>query len=200
MGSRSIDVGRVIFVGSPNGGTAFASKEHIKKYLDRITNIFTLVAKADNTGTVETLEAVFTAVKTLAVGAFGGLDGIQCMAPGSEFMRRLDTQAAHGTRYFALASDYAADPTGIKSRFMDLAVDRLLFGNRGNDLVVPTESVYDRRSGLGDAPAEERRAEGASNGNAFPISERLVYEGGVDHSGYFATPRSHKQIMEWLSA
>jgi len=199
MGSRSIDVGRVIFVGSPNGGTAFASKEHIKKYLDRITNIFTLVAKADNTGTVETLEAVFTAVKTIAVGVFGGLDGIQCMAPGSDFMRSLDNQAVQGTRYFALASDYAADAASIKGRFMDLAVDRLMFGDSGNDLVVPTESVFDRRSGLGGAPEEDRRVEG-SNGAAFPISERLVYDGGVDHSGYFATPQSHEKIMEWLSA
>ncbi len=200
LGSRKINVGRVVFVGSPNGGTAFASKEHIKKLLDRMTNLFTLVAQADQSGTVETLEAVFAAVKTLAVGVFGGLDGIQCMAPGSEFMRRLDGHGPQGTRYFALASNYAADPSTARRRFIDHAVDRLLFGQRGNDLVVPTDSVFDRRSGLGKPPAEERRGNGASDGSGFPISERVIYEGGVDHSGYFATPRSHEKIMEWLSS
>ena len=127
------------------------------------------------------LEGVITVVKQLAVGAVKGLDGLAAMRPDgpflSEWLNRGDGGAA---RYHAIASDYEPLDPGLAAWARDGIMD-WIFGRAGNDLVVPTDGVYD------------------SNGaGGFPVAEPLVLDEGVHHNGFFANRTVQDRLLTWL--
>jgi hypothetical protein len=179
LGSRSVRVGRVVFVGTPNAGTTLADADHMGDFIDAYTNLLTFLP---DTGITEVLAAVVTVAKQLAVGAVKGLPGLQSMRPGGAFARSLNAGTRCGdTRYFALASDFTPDDPAFPQFALNGLMDRI-FGVP-NDLVVPTDGVF-RPNGSG----------------FFPIEKPLVFHGhdAVAHTGYFANGRAREQIMEWL--
>jgi len=178
-----LSVRRLVMVAAPNAGTALAAVTHWKTLVDRMTNILQFVP--DNPVT-DTMAAVLTLLKHVALGAVDGLDGLTAMDPdGSYLHTRLNqkTALARG-RYFAVASDYQP-PQGSPLRRVarDGLVD-LVFGLRENDLVVPTDGVYT-----------------GPEAGGFPILAPLVFPAtaGVEHSTYMGQEPFTAQLLQWLA-
>jgi hypothetical protein len=176
---RSPRVRRVVFVATPNAGTVLADARHIESFIDTYTNLLNFLP--DN-GVTEVLEGVVTVAKMLSVGVLGGMDGLRCMDPRGDFLAWLNAPSGGGMSYHALAGDF--EPTSpawrewAKNRLLDSVFDRAR-----NDLVVPTEGVYE-----------------ANGSDLFPIGPRLTYgaEDGVSHSTFFSEPRTQERILSWL--
>ena len=106
-----VRVRRVVFVGTPNEGTALADPEHLAVLLDRmatVANLFPGVPVA------EVLDAVLSVVNALAQGALTGLEGLAAMRPGGDFLTRLSGGPDVEAEYFALASDFEPTRPGLK--------------------------------------------------------------------------------------
>ncbi|MCI0436828.1 MAG: caspase family protein, partial [Gemmatimonadetes bacterium] len=175
LGSRSVRVGRVVFAGSPNAGTILADGSHIGDLIDTYTNIANFIPEI---GASDVIAGVITVAKQIAVGAIGGLKGLQSMRPAAEVGQWLNAgDRAGDTRYFALSSDYTPAEPG----FANFAKNRLMdFIFKGpNDLVVPTNGVFEE------------------NGSGwFPIEDRHVFSGGdgVAHTAFFASRAARDRI------
>ncbi|HKG91353.1 MAG TPA: CHAT domain-containing protein, partial [Gemmatimonadaceae bacterium] len=187
LGGRDFRVGKVVFVGVPNAGTALAAPDHMVQMIDRFTSVLNIFP----TGLVtETLEAIVTAVKVIGHGALKGLDGLASMNPSGAFLGALRAgRDRSGATYFAVAADY--EPAGgplaalvTKQGVADAALDRI-FDAEPNDLVVPTGGVY---------------AEGAGPDFPIPDERRLAFgaAAGVIHTTYFARPEMAAKLREWL--
>ncbi|WP_412069607.1 caspase family protein [Rubrivirga sp. IMCC43871] len=184
LGARSLAVGKVVFVASPNAGTALADSTHMGDLIDSYTNLLTLVP--DNPVT-DALDGIVTVAKLLAVGVLEGLDGLRAMQPAGEFLRGLNALNGRGdTRYLALAADFKPAHPGLA----DWAKNRLLgrvFGAE-NDLVVPTASVY------GDTDADGVDLVAEADRHVFPTAA------GVAHSTFFQHPDAQAKLLTWLHA
>lgn len=182
LGSRAITIRQVVFIATPNAGTALADFKHLGELVDRYTSILNLFP--DN-GVTNVLETIITVVKHLAVGALSGLPGLTSMTPGGPYLAELNQPSTGGTFYRALAADYEPANAGLQAlvRIRDAVTDRV-FSDAGNDLVVPSAGVYD--------------ANGASG---FPIDARHTYaaEEGVQHSGFFRHADARRRLLAWLT-
>jgi hypothetical protein len=181
LGGRAVRVGKVVFVGAPNAGTALADPDRMGALIDTYATVLNLIPEP---ATKEVLQAVVTVAKQLAVGAAKGLPGLQAMRPDGAFAKRLNAGARAGdTRYFALTSDYTPRHAGLKRLLADRLMDGIFKG--GNDLVVPSEGVW------------------SANGSGFfPIDEKRVLSDGesVAHTEFFTSPGAQRQMLEWLTA
>ena len=179
-------VRRVVFVGTPNAGTALADPDHLIDLLDRVTSILNLAPLGAYLVAQETLEAVITVIKMLGSGAVGGLPGLTAMRPAGAFLRRLDRRAAIDADHYAITADF--EPTGslaalVRTTIADQVMDRI-FGAAANDLVVPTLGVlpYGRQA----PPMPEQRI------------LRFAPGQGISHSHYFAEPDTSRKLAAWL--
>jgi Caspase domain len=179
FGSRQLRVRNAVFVGAPNAGTTLADPDHMNAFIDTYTNLLSFVP--DNFVTTP-LEGIITVAKLLAVGALGGLRGLQSMRPRGDFERWLNSGSRSGeSRYFALASDFTPNEPGLRRLATDRLIDRIF--KEKNDLVVPTDGVF------------------SANGSGFfPIDDRHVFEGtsAIAHTDFFASEAARSKIMEWL--
>jgi caspase domain-containing protein len=180
LGSKGVSVGRVVFVATPNAGTALADGEHLGDLVDTYTNVLNFIP--DN-GVTDVLEGVVTVAKMLAVGAMKGLDGLASMVPDGDFQKWLNAGPAPvGTTYCALAADYEPTIPALADFARDWVMDKV-FAKLGNDLVVPTDGVF------------------AENGaGLFPIDDRHVFakEDGVAHTRFFADRTTQDKLVSWL--
>jgi hypothetical protein len=168
-------VRRVVHVATPNSGTVLASKDRLGDLLDVFTNLVTLFFE-ETTGAV--LAGVLEVVKQVAVGVHGGLEGLAAMDPATEALQRLNGQIA-GDQVFAIASNFQPAGASLPIRALDTLTDAM-FGEP-NDLVVPTEGVY--------------------NAGAYTVTRQYNASGcqpPVSHSGYFADPDVRRQLDQWL--
>lgn len=179
MGSREINLRKAVLVAVPNAGTLLADIDHWDNLVETYT---TLLNFFPDNGVTETLEAIVTVVKQIAVAALKGLEGLMSMQPGGAFLTSLNAAPAASTRYYALASNYEPVDTnpGISS-YKNFLFDKLFRAH--NDLVVPTDGVWD-----------------ANGSAAFPITERHVFEAGdaVHHGGFFSNAAATDKILAWL--
>lgn len=179
LGDR-LTVRNLVMVAPPNAGTALADKEHISQLLDRITN---LVQYLPDNGVTDVLGLVLSIVKQVAVGAFGGLEGIMSMNPSGADLKGFNRSRGSAATYRVVASNFEP-PAG--SSLARIARDKgtdIVFEQVLNDLVVPTLGAYE----LPDTPG-------------FPVADPLVFpaEAGVDHSSYFGRPELSAKLLEWL--
>jgi hypothetical protein len=173
---------RVVFVATPNRGTAFCNVRYLGFLLDVLTN---LIGVVQGNPVLDALEVITAVAKQLAVGALGGLEGLTAMDPRGPYLGRLNQASGRAAVYTAAASDFEPRPgMPVARRLRDRFTDAL-FRGEPNDLVVPTEGVY-----------------GANGASGFPIpaSETLLFPGldGVDHSGFWERPRLHQALLRWL--
>jgi pimeloyl-ACP methyl ester carboxylesterase len=181
LGSRTLRVRRVIFVATPNAGTALADAKHLCDLIDRYTNLLSLVP---DIGVTDVLDGIVTVAKMLAVGAMKGLDGLQSMVPDGDFQKWLnDGPAPRDTTYCALAANYEPSSPALKAFISDGVMDTV-FRALGNDLVVPTDGVYEK-NGAG----------------LFPISSRHVFakSDDVTHTKFFANRTTQEKLLTWLA-
>jgi pimeloyl-ACP methyl ester carboxylesterase len=173
-------VRNLVMVAPPNAGTALADKEHLSRLLDRITN---LVQYIPDNGVTDVLGLVLSVVKQLAVGAFGGLEGIMAMDPQGADLKAFNHSPGSAATYRVVASDFEPPPGSSLGRIARDQGTDYVFGQAQNDLVVPTLGAYELPSTPG-----------------FPVADPLVFpsEASVDHSSYFGRPELWAKLMEWL--
>lgn len=177
---RRVNVGRCVFVGTPNCGTPLADAANQAKALDMFTNLITFIPVP---GVTDALRMIMGVLKQVATGAVGGLDGLRAMGTAGTFTPWLNTGARTGaTRYFAVAGNATPTIPGLKRFLMSRAIAPLLGAT--HDFAVPTESVTGQKdSGFG------------------PIEDKLVLEGNeaASYAKYFEHAAAREKILEWLS-
>jgi hypothetical protein len=180
-----INVGKVVFVATPNNGTALADEENIVGLLDRVATLSNIMP---GTPWAEALDAVLAVVKTVAHGVLTGLSGLASMRPRGDFLGSLNRGTQVNTEYYALAANYEPTHAGLKA-LVSAAKDTLIdtvFGGEPNDLVVPTIGVY----------------EGAADAN-FPIPAANLLEfppdRSINHSTFWGEPETAERFLAWLA-
>ena len=169
-----VRVGRVVFAGTPNKGSALASPEHLPDLIDRYTTALNMLSFGP---VAEVLDAIIAVVKVLAHGSFEGLEGLSSADPAGEFMTRLDPQLASGTDYFGIGANFESTDPGVAAFLKSKAMDSL-FDDADNDLVVAVDSV-----------------ESAS----MKGFHRYEPADAVNHSGYFEVPHTEELLCGWLT-
>lgn len=179
IGDR-LRVRNLVMVAPPNAGTALADKEHLSQLLDRFTN---LVQYIPDNGVTDVLGLVLSIVKQVAVGAFGGLDGIMSMNPSGTGLRAFNASPGHTATYRVATSDFEPPQGSSLARIARDHGTDIVFKAVRNDLVVPTVGAYE----LPGTPG-------------FPVPDPLVFpkEAGVDHGSFFGRPELGAKLLEWL--
>ncbi|RAG81552.1 hypothetical protein DN069_32375 [Streptacidiphilus pinicola] len=176
-GLRAPSVRRLVHVGSPNAGTVLASSKRLGDLLDVVTNLFALFP--DGT-VIDALQVVLEVVKQCAVGVLHGLDGLAAMDPASPTLTALNaTPVPPACTVHAVASNYDPRPdAALPIRALNALVDRLF--NTGNDLVVPTDGVFQASS--------------------YTVPDPVVLQArdAVAHSDYFQFAEVRKNLLTWL--
>ena len=185
LDASHIDVQRMVLAGVPNKGTLLADPERMVDMVDRLTTVLNLFPTGP---TAETLEALVTVIKVLGHGMLTGLEGLASMCPQGEFLRRLNSSAAPSSDYYGIASNYQPTDRGLRallSRAADAVADKV-FDNASNDLVVPTDGVFEQ-NGSGRFP--------------LPPERRMCFEpsDGVMHTALFEQPRVSEHLLAWLA-
>ena len=179
LGNRTLKVGQVVFVGSPNAGTRMADGRFLNTLLDTYTN---MVIKMPGSMTVQALQVLLVVLKHLATGAQAGLVGLQSMAPDGEFTRWInDGNGSTEARYRAITAHYQATEAGMVRLASRIAADKVF--SDPHDLVVPVASVYD-----------------ANGSPHFPIADHVVFKGAeaMSHVAYFGNPAVQERLLQWL--
>ena len=176
---RQLAIRRLLMIGVPNAGTALADGQHLVSFIDSYTTLLNLLPTP---AVVDVLETLVTVMKQVALGAFKGLDGITSMLPKGEYLAKLNVglRSQIPTHYYAMGSNFEPAQPGF-GQFKDGIIDKI-FGI-DNDGIVPTFGVADR------------------NGSSmFPVVDSHVFQGEVDHSGYFRNAEAVKIMRDWLTA
>jgi pimeloyl-ACP methyl ester carboxylesterase len=175
-----LSVRTLVMVGTPNAGTALADRAHLSQLLDRVTDLAQYIPDA---GVTDVLGLVLSILKQLTVGAFGGLEGIMSMDPAGEYLKAFNATPGSKATYRAIASNYNPPRGASLARVARNKGTDFVFQKAENDLVVPTNGVFEVDGAVG-----------------FPIADPLVFaaEAGVDHSSYFTRPEVSAKLLEWL--
>jgi hypothetical protein len=143
-----LDTARVVLVATPNAGTALADEERYGQLLDRFT---TMADRLPDPLGGPILEVLLRLVQQVVVGALDGLDGLAAMDPDSPFLTEvLNTAGTKAERegWTAVGADYEPSPGSALARVALDAGSDIVFADRPNDLVVPTEGSYDRSTSI----------------------------------------------------
>jgi pimeloyl-ACP methyl ester carboxylesterase len=182
-----IQVGRVVFVASPNKGTVLADPDHMSDLIDRYTTMLNLAPPRPKV-VAEVLESIIVVVKLIGRAALKGLDGLAAMNPRGSFLPKLSRRLPSTTEYYGITADF--EPKGsladaIGQVVGDQVLDRV-FKDAPNDLIVPTDGVHQAGSPM------------------FPLAANRVYRfdavRGVTHSGFFSEPETSEKVLQWLLA
>lgn len=174
----SFNIRRIVFVATPNAGTALAEPEKIPGFVDRLANIVNTLPDAALT---IASGALISLVGAAAEVGLPRLPGLADQVPDSALQRLLKPAAGADARYHAFSADY--EPEGdLISAIKDGVADRI-FGQIRNDLVVPSGGVAS--TPYFDLPAERHVAFGPDR--------------HVHHSAFFQQPEMAR-IADWLAA
>lgn len=171
-----LNIGRIVFVATPNAGTALAEPQRIPGFVDRLANYVNMLPDATLTIASGALLSLAGAVAEVALPR---LPGLADQVPGSPLQQMLAPPAGGAERFHAFSSDY--EPQGdLASMVKDGVVDRI-FGSERNDLVVPSD-------GVATTPYF-----------ALPPVRCVVFppERSVHHSAFFGQPEVVR-IADWL--
>jgi hypothetical protein len=203
-----LTVHRIVFAGTPNGGTAITEPTNWDHLFDRFTNLIKFVPPGPWRETLTVTDTVLQLIKYAAESAERVLPGLNCMSPGTNLYAGLDGYAGSVPEYYAIDTDFVPPP--VLSHLLDVPADAedagdalidLVFGRQPNDVAVPTIGVGDP----GDIGADPPPAHGAPPALAvpgFPVPpERRFHFGpsSVWHCSYFNQSETATAIKNWLT-
>lgn len=168
--TASVNIGKIVFVGTPNIGTQLADPDDIPHALNQLANVASLFPG----GGLEVGGIIACAAYAVEAG-FKALPGLQDMDPGHNLLTLLNQAVLAGSPgpandYYAVQSAFSAQGA-ILNAVMKTAMG-YLFKGALNDLIVPTLGVSD------------------IDGSSL-ASSRVLYYGqspkadDVPHTGYF---------------
>lgn len=199
----SVNIRRIVFAATPNGGSQITVTANWVGLVNRISSVLTLPAKvlpapADAISGV--LAGLLEVLKIVGVGVALDLPGLEAMTPGSQFLQGLGQATNVTPEYFAAAADFEPGPV-LANLFNGLddegrVVDSAIFDHIHNDIAVPTEGVWNPASiTYPNSPATPIPG--------FPIDDparRLVIGPGSVywHCDYFDDPAMRAALLQWL--
>jgi pimeloyl-ACP methyl ester carboxylesterase len=131
-----VNIGRIVFVATPNAGTVLAEPERIPGFVDRLANYVNMLPDATLTIASGALLSLAGAVAEVALPR---LPGLSDQVPGSPLQQMLAPPTGGADCFYAISSDY--EPEGdLVSVVKDGVADRI-FQSAKNDLVVPSDGV-----------------------------------------------------------
>ncbi len=190
QGAERVAIRRIVHVATPNQGTVLADPANGIRFLDRVSSLLTLAPDGPLDMVATGLEAVIALAQAALEHGLGALPGLQAMNPRAPdgVIARLaaSTSTSPPWEGYAIRADFEPPPRlrALLRGAGDAVVD-LVFGEDGNDVVVPHEGVA---AGCGDP--------------AFPIvGERLLeFTGGdVWHCAFFSRPETNERLLRWLA-
>jgi hypothetical protein len=178
-----VHVRQVVLVGVLSNGTILADATHWGELADRFTILLRLVPAP---GVVDALETVLTVVKAIAMPIAQDLEGLDAMAPTSEYLQHLNTgpKKAGDPTYRVIGSNFEPSDPDLKAWLNDEIRDGL-FTQLPNDMMVTINSMS------------------AANGSGrFPIAaadcRSFEPQDAVEHANYFGQPRTSEWLLDWL--
>lgn len=170
----NVKIDRIVFVATPNAGTDLAIPDKISSFVERLANFVNMLP--DSAGTIA-IGALLSIAASVAEVALPRLPGLADQSPDSDLLRML-LPPKTVERYFAFQANF--EPSGdLFDVVTNAAMDRI-FGEKENDLVVPTAGVSHA---------------------AFKLPlDRIVSFGphdGVHHTNFFSQP-SITKIADFL--
>jgi pimeloyl-ACP methyl ester carboxylesterase len=181
-----LDVRKIVYVATPNGGTALANPDRLKEFLDRISTMINLIPDGPWSVVTDVMAGVLTLVQVLAVGAVGTLPGLVAMQPLGTDVKTLGFLAGDGTEQYGI--DVEFEPTGRLLqlvRGVDGVVDRV-FEGEANDIVVPTGGVCAVASRPEFRIAPGHRLELGATSRTW-------------HCSLFSQPAVSESLLQWLA-
>ena len=175
-----LQVRNLVMVAPPNAGTALADRDHLSSLLDRVTNLLQYLP--DN-GVTDVLGFVVSVVKQVAIGAFGGMEGLMSMNPHGPDLADFNHSPGSRATYRVVTSDFEPPAGSPLGRIARNAGTDIVFGDAPNDLVVPTTGAYELPDTAG-----------------FPVHDPFVLpaSAGVDHSSFFGRADVGERLLAWL--
>lgn len=132
----SLDVRRIVFVATPNAGTALAIPDNISGFVERLVNVVNFLP--DSVLTVAA-GALMSVAASIAEVGLPRLPGLADQAPGSDLLQALRPAPAAVDGYRAFEAAFTPQG-GLVDALGNAALDHL-FDRDPNDLVVPTDGV-----------------------------------------------------------
>jgi hypothetical protein len=178
---RNVKVRTAVLVGATCNGTILASADNWNELVDRATTILSFLPLP---AAVDALETVFALVRSIAVETAKNLEGLDAMAPGSDFLTLLNKKPPSGEfRYRAIVSDFEPTDPGLAAWLDDTSRD-FLFEGAANDMMVSIDSMT-----------------GKGLTGCFPIVEPSAFlpTDSIEHANYFGQPRTSEALLAWLA-
>jgi hypothetical protein len=184
-----LKIGNMVFVGTPNAATDLADPKDVPVVLNRLAAIIGFLKDAPPVlalGAVLSIasgvaQAILEGVSDVGEAGLRSLPGLADMAPGCKFLGALGNAAPD--RYWSVQAQYRADG-GLVAALENEGID-IVFRDKANDLVVPTE-------GVSETTAFRLRGLTPSHVWAFKPQD------GVHHLNYFRQRVTWDAILGWL--
>jgi hypothetical protein len=189
----TVTVRKIVFVGTPNGGTAIVEEENWNTFVDSFTTLLAALPPGPWAVTTRFFEGVLELVKAFAASTTDNLPGLRAMDPDSDLYARLGRFAGNAPLYYAIEANYEPDPGDLLGEEVDDLVDPI-FHQQHNDVAVPS-------AGVGD-PAAVRSASPRPVFAGFPVpaDRRLAFDPAqVWHLTYFHQELTHAHLQRWLT-
>ncbi len=179
-----INIDRIVFVATPNGGTHLAKPGNIPDAVQLLANYVNMLP--DSLLTIGG-GMILSLASAIAEAGLPHVPGLEDQGPDSELIKALCDCQNDAARYYGFEASFstagklmkAAKAVGIFSASASMMVKQL-FGDQPNDLVVPTKGVADNTH--------------------FKLTEERVvrFEGEhVHHTNFFFQPEI-KRVLDFL--
>ena len=106
----TVTVRKIVFVGTPNGGTDIVEEENWNTFVDSFTTLLAVLPPGPWPVTTPFFEGVLELVKALAAGTADNLPGLRAMDPDSDLYARLGRYAGKAPLYYAIEANYEPAP------------------------------------------------------------------------------------------
>jgi pimeloyl-ACP methyl ester carboxylesterase len=180
-------VNKIVHVGVPNAGTALANVERYSQFIDRVSTMLNLLPDGPLSVVADVLDGLLTLVKIIGCNGIGELPGLHIMDPTYDWLAALGSREVPPLIAYAIDSDF--EPVGGLLKLVRVEnglVDRV-FGDAGNDMVVPSEGVHETDPLLHFATIPEER--------------RLSFgrDESIWHCAYFGSRKTGTKLLDWLT-
>jgi hypothetical protein len=190
----TVTVRKIVFVGTPNGGTDIVEEENWNTFVDSFTTLLEAQPPGPWSVTTPFFEGVLELVKALAAGTAENLPGLRAMDPGSSLYAEFGQYAGNAPLYYAVEANYEPAPGDLLGEGVNELIDPV-FHQQPNDVAVPSAGVGDPATvrPVGPRPT-------TITGFPVPADRRLAFDPGqVWHLTYFQQEQTRTHLQRWLT-
>jgi hypothetical protein len=190
----TVTVRKIVFVGTPNGGTEIVEDENWNTFVDSFTTLLGALPPGPWSATTPFFEGILELVKDLAAGTAENLPGLRAMDPDSSLYAGLGQYAGNAPLYYAVEANYEPAPGDLLGEGVNDLIDPV-FHRQPNDVAVPSAGVGDPATVRPTGPRPT-----TITGFPIPADRRLVFDPAqVWHLTYFQQEQTRTHLRRWLA-